>query len=416
MSHQRLCSEASPEAPACVCALSHRDRSSGGNRVRIKRRFELQLFKRRQYTAHTREQHPIEVGAGPTGNGVNELLTSISICVPGTDMCQTISNVLVDTGSTCIRLLASQVSLPLPQLTDANNHPIANCVGFADNSYAWGPVETADVGIAGERASSLSVQLIGTAGFPGVPAACSTGGSNTDTVQALEANGILGIGVLRQDCGSACAASGSQLPPIYFSCASTNCSATAVALQRQLQNPVATFPQDNNGLMISLPALSVEGAPSISGSIVFGIGTQSNNGLSGVQVYATDSNGNFTVTFNGRAYSSSFVDTGSNGLFFLNAPTLGIPTCSVSSSFYCPASTVNYSAITTGTNGNSGMVAFSVANAQALFGSGNTVFSNLGGPNPGAFDFGLPFFYGRTVYVAIEGLSTTGGSGPYWAY
>jgi hypothetical protein len=31
-----------------------------------------------------------------------------------------------------------------------------------------------------------------------------------------------------------------------------------------------------------------------------------------------------------------------------NAATLGIPTCSVSSSFYCPAAAMTYSAITTG--------------------------------------------------------------------
>ncbi|MDQ1387146.1 MAG: hypothetical protein QOF56_600, partial [Acidobacteriaceae bacterium] len=50
-------------------------------------------------------------------------------------------------------------------------------------------------------------------------------------------------------------------------------------------------------------------------------------------------------------------------------------------------------------------------------------FSQLGGPDtfPGTktqsyFDWGLPFFYGRNVYTAIETKSTPGGTGPYWAY
>ena len=332
---------------------------------------------------------PIQVGAGPSGNDVNALFTSINICMPGTSTCQTISNVLVDTGSSGVRLLASQVTLPLPQLNDASNHPIGNCIAFADNSYAWGPVQTADIGIAGETASSVSVQLIGATGFPAVPSGCNTGGANSrHTVQALGANGILGIGILRQDCGNACAASGSQLPPVYFSCAGGSCSAVAVSLQQQLQNPVAVFPQDNNGLLITLPALAAVGAPSVSGSLIFGIGTQSDNGLSGVQVYSTDNNGNYTVTFNGQAYSGSFVDSGSNGIFFLDAATLGIPTCSVSSSFYCPPSTMSYSTITTGTNGNSGTFWHSISTMHAmrcLPMAPTTAFNNLGGPNPGAF-------------------------------
>jgi hypothetical protein len=40
----------------------------------------------------------------------------------------------------------------------------------------------------------------------------------------------------------------------------------------------------------------------------------------------------------------------------------------------------------------------------------------VGGPNPGAFDWGLPFFFGRQVFTAIEGASTPGGSGPYFAF
>jgi hypothetical protein len=48
--------------------------------------------------------------------------------------------------------------------------------------------------------------------------------------------------------------------------------------------------------------------------------------------------------------------------------------------------------------------------------SNAAVFPTLGGPLSGMFDFGLPFFYGKNVYVAIDGRATPGGNGPYWAY
>jgi hypothetical protein len=32
------------------------------------------------------------------------------------------------------------------------------------------------------------------------------------------------------------------------------------------------------------------------------------------------------------------------------------------------------------------------------------------------FDWGLPFFYGRTVYTAIESQATPAGVGPYFAF
>ncbi len=359
---------------------------------------------------------PLQVGLGPTGNDVNQLLATITICVSGTSNCQSIPNVLVDTGSTGLRLLASAVTLALPQVSDSSGNPLGNCAQFSDNSYAWGPVATADIQLAGEIASKAPIQLIGATGFPAVPASCNTGGAAANTVAELGAYGILGIGVFPQDCGSPCASSGSELPTVYYGCPSSGCVPEAVAVGQQLQNPVVMFPQDNNGTVISLPALSPSGGEGIAGSLIFGIGTQSNNALSGVQVYTTDSNGNFSVTYNGVNYSNSFVDSGSNGFFYLDAPTLGIPTCSDSPDFYCPVATVNATAITTGTNGTSSTIAITVANADQLFATTNNAFDDLGGPGPGQIDLGLPFFFGRYVYTAIQGQSTTSGTGPYWAY
>jgi hypothetical protein len=33
-----------------------------------------------------------------------------------------------------------------------------------------------------------------------------------------------------------------------------------------------------------------------------------------------------------------------------------------------------------------------------------------------AFVWGMPFFFGRTVFIAIDGANTQHGPGPYWAY
>jgi len=360
----------------------------------------------------------IQVNLGPANNVANGIYAPVTICAPGSSTnCQTIPDLLVDTGSEGVRILASQTNLSLPQVVDGNGNPIGNCVTFADNSYVWGPVATADVQVAGEKASSVPIQIIGASNFPAVPSACNRGGTADNSVSALGANGILGIGVFRQDCGPACTGNGSGVPKVYFSCPNSGCSVVSMPLQNQLQNPVWLFPHDNNGLLITLPSVTLNGAPSVSGSLIFGIGTQSNNGLGTAQVYATDSKGNFSTTFNGNTYTGSFLDTGSTGLFFLNATTIGLPACSDGESSYsCPAYPVSYSATNTGSNGASGRVSFSVANATSLFSTGNAAFNNLGGPDTGEFDWGLPFFFGRSVFVGIEAQNTPGGQGPYWAY
>jgi hypothetical protein len=359
---------------------------------------------------------PIVVNGGPANNTVDGLYASVTICVPGTSSCQTIDEVQVDTGSTGLRLLASQVSLSLSPVSDASGHPIGNCATFADKSYAWGPVVTADVQMGGEKARSVPIQLIGDGGFPDAPSACSNGGTAANTLTALAARGLLGLGVFRQDCGPACSGGGSA-PAVYFSCGASSCSVTTVPLTSQLQNPVWMFPQDNNGLVVQLPSVPATGAPTVSGSLVFGIGTQSDNALGSARVYTTNAVGNFSTTFRGRTYSASFLDTGSNGYFFLDPSTVGLPPCPKGNEgFACPVSTVSYTATNRGANGASGDVSFSIANAVTLFRTGNNAFDNLGGPDTGQFDWGLPFFLGRTTFIGIEGQGSPGGTGPYWAY
>lgn len=358
----------------------------------------------------------VQVTSGPTNGFANGLFTSVTLCEPGTSTCQTIPDILVDTGSSGLRILASQLSLSLPRFTGSDGAPVGECAQFT-STFDWGPVATADVQLAGEKASAIPVQILGESSFPSPPSSCTSSGlTENDTVAKLGANGILGIGLARFDCGGSCTSAHFQ-PGVYFSCPSAGCSDSPMPLQNQVQNPVALFPQDNNGVLVSLPAISDAGAATVNGSVIFGIGTQSNNALGSAKIYTTDTNGEISTTFQGAVHSGTFLDTGSNGIFFLDAATVGMPDCPGSASgFYCPSTTQSFDVTNQGVNGASAALTFKIANANSLFNSGNVAFDDLGGSNPGAFDFGLPFFFGRPVFVAIDGQSTPAGLGPFWAY
>jgi hypothetical protein len=181
-------------------------------------------------------------------------------------------------------------------------------------------------------------------------------------------------------------------------------------------NPVAAFTQDNNGTVVQLPAIGANGAAGITGTLIFGIGTQANNALGSASIYTLNNSGNVSALYQGQVMQA-FFDSGSNGLFFDDST---IPACSRSKGFDCPLSTLSRSVTNTGLNGRSSIVSFNVANADALFQANpnNTAFNNLAGGAAFAsfFDWGLPFFFGRSVYTALEGVSAGGTTGPYVAY
>jgi len=130
--------------------------------------------------------------------------------------------------------------------------------------------------LGGEVAPSVPIHVIGDqpGGTTAVPGDCSsTGGINENTPALLGANGILGVGLFANDC-DACLFS--AVPTAYYICTATGCTKTRVTSAQVVQNPVALFQQDNNGVLIDLLAVSSVGATtSLTGSLIFGIGTQS---------------------------------------------------------------------------------------------------------------------------------------------
>lgn len=394
-------------------------------------------------TASGANVQPIIVDEGPDPANfisTNIPFTTVTVCVPGTTTCQTIDHVLVDTGSPGLRLISGVLSISLPNANDGSGNPLDECLVFGDG-YVWGPVATADIYIGGssnngEKASSTPVQImIPASSSPAVPTSCSdqnpNGGYGNEggSIDAFGAKGIIGVGLFQQDCGPACTTENSSAPAVYYDCPASGCTGpTFVPLANQVTNPVVLFSSDNNGVLLQLQSVADGGAPTASGSLIFGIGTESNNTLGSANVYVVPDSGknqgDFITTYQGHAYPQSFIDSGSNGYLFLDSSTTGIPQCtnSYDSDWYCPStspdtlSASNQGQSASGAVGSPVPVSFTIENTDTLFNTDNTAFSTLAGPNPGAFDWGLSFFYGKSIFTAIDNVSTPQGTGPYFAY
>ena len=412
----------------------------------------------------------------------DEICATITICTPGTtpstvpSSCQTINNLLLDTGSYGLRIFSDLISsnVQLQQIPATNGGALVNCTQYGDGSSDWGPVKRATVFLAGEPGVPVPVQMIN-AGFSTIPVDSNNASLCPDAdISPTQAstnphasgfNGILGVGLFTQDCGPSCA----QFPDIgaYFSCNGTGpnaCIGTTVPTGNQVQNPVALLPYDNNGVILTLPSVSVAtGALSVTGTLILGIGTQPNNAPKTVTTFPVstapnNSFGTFTALFNGLSYLS-FIDSGSSIYFFPGPSTLpqcmDLGCCSnpntgqtvacpanpstssiVNGCPYCPLNDTCFGSINNGVcvagsvlfnQGSTGSptkaTAIEVSNYNNLTNSSNNAFMNIGSPSS-EFDYGLPFFFGKSIYVGIapdpnlpKPINPSPlGTGPYWAY
>lgn len=369
----------------------------------------------------------LTVDSGPAGatGAINRAYVTVRVCVPGQTQCADIDHVLLDTGSWGLRLVRSVLTahgVTLSAETDAQKQAIEECVTFG-GGQTWGPVAPADVTLAGESAAKLPVQVMDdtSAGAP-PPATCGANGTLINGVSGFAANGVLGVGVFVQDCGAGCVNAASP-QPVYYGCTAAGvCTAENVALAAQVTNPVAMFAADNNGIIVNLPNLqNANGDASVQGEVIFGIGTQTDNVLpaSALTVLGTDANGDFTATYNGATTAQpALIDSGAD-MYSFNDPTIAVCATGPFVGYYCPAvAPQSVFAVNTGVgvNNASSTVNFAIADPNT-FVANATAFINLGGGGGSTrLTWGLPFFYGRKIYVGIDQRVAGSYTGPYYAY
>jgi Protein of unknown function (DUF3443) len=142
------------------------------------------------------------------------------------------------------------------------------------------------------------------------------------------------------------------------------------------------------------------------------------------------------VQYTSTNSGGTFIDSGSNALSVSDATTLDTTDRLVSGydiGLYCPTSPpLNVALQRVGSNSTSTTVTLSIGNALDLFAANTSyaAFNDLGEAScvptttapctasTDAWDLGLPFFFGRPIFVGIAGATTGTPTEPngYWAF
>src|SRR5208337_4593461 len=176
----------------------------------------------------------------------------------------------------------------------------------------------------------------------------------------------------------------------------------------QVTNPVAMFAADNNGVIVDLPNLQNDnGDVSVQGEVIFGIATQSDNALpsTGATVLGANANGDFTVTYNGgTTVLPALIDSGTDSYAF-NDPSIAVCSSGAFVGYYCPAvAPQSVFAVNTGVgvNNATSTVPFAIADPNTFLANAAAFIDLAGGGGSTNFTWGMPFFYGRKVYIGME--------------
>jgi hypothetical protein len=202
------------------------------------------------------------------------------------------------------------------------------------------------------------------------------------------------------------------------------CTAENAALSAQVTNPVAMFAADNNGIIVSLPNLvNANGDASVQGELIFGIATQVDNALpaTGLTVLGANASGDFTATYtiNGVATAlPALIDSGIDSYAF-NDPTIAVCATGAFIGYYCPVAAPQAAfAVNSGVgvNNATNTVDFAIADPNTFVANAAAFIDLAGGGGSTTFTWGMPFFYGRKIYIGIDQRVAATYTGPYYAY
>lgn len=242
-----------------------------------------------------------------------------------------------------------------------------------------------------------------------VPSYCSGLGRLADLMKTSGAKGILGINPMVIESNS---------NVVMYTGSSGNYSLaieSAGPIPNLFVNPISAFTQHNNGAIISYPRVSNTANTGVYGTLTFGVGTALNNVIPvSVNMVTGESSylGYFGSNENGWPVSGIF-DSGTNTL---GIGGYDIPTCANLS--FCPSSPTTVTPSIYNYDGSGTRISLSVqlssveglANYSILPYWGNRLL-----PSYGQAIYGMPFFYGKNVYLEFYDNSQP-DSYPRWGF
>jgi hypothetical protein len=371
---------------------------------------------------------------------VNQPYISVTLCVGAT--CAQINDVLVDTGSYGFRVAASVLAatgLTLPQVTTSGGN-LAECAQFA-GGYMWGLVKSATLKIGGETtATSIPIQVTDDttpAQLPAPDAACTSSGTLQNIGPAgangIGGNAIIGLGALINDGQRYYRCSGGACTFVcsgYGVSSSTSCS-NAVS---EVANPVASFTQDNNGIILQMDGVDANGSAITgqAGLLTFGLNTQSNNTLTNFQVVphaipdpTSNPDGSyFSISYGcntcnpATVSTTGFFDTGSNYAYLNLASSQLRLDAQYVYNLVNANNPVSVSAILAGSVVTSYLVSNPINSNCPTCNAYNDIAASASNSGMGTqADLGMPYFYGRSIAFAIESRTVSGqaASAPFYA-
>ncbi len=356
---------------------------------------------------------PAEVRLLSCGEGVNQLFVDVTVC-DVKERCRTVPDVLVDTGSSGLRLFRPALKgLELEAVTVLHNRPLGDWVSFGSGEL-WATLHWAWVRMGGlETTEAIPIELFDSPS-PGESLPAGYGGFDMRAEPATTVgNGILGIAARRYHHGRYYMFTGDG-----GALAQSDWERVMLDESAQLANPIGYFPEPyNNGSVISLPEVDAgKGQKAAQGWLGFGIGQPTAmlfpEGRR-VITHELDQHGKFPVRLSERPVEV-MLDSGST-VIHLDLDPLGFTRHKSLREFYDPAvlTPVDLTVISAGQE-------IKLARALQVGPADNVEKADQGyavlpmlatwhGPDgvvPGEPEdslLGLPFFFGRAVATGLQG-------------